>query len=314
LGEATAVETYRFTPEDLAPDRRPAGISAFMRVKNGADFIEATVRSHLPYLDEIVVVMNQCSDATPEIVARLAAEYGPERLRAFVYLPKAFAPGSEGHARESADSPLSFVTLSNFALTRTRRRVAMKLDDDHVAMEPRVAAITAAIRRDDCRLADIPCFGGINLARDARGRTGVLAAEPFSGAGDHFYFEVTPETHFIHDARFEDFSHGGKRRRFADFAYWHMKYLKPDFGFANRDIDGGGNPRFARKREAFLAQRAVTTLEALAGSAPWWSKAAPWVPLTEKARLKADRWRRMAEDGPRAADLTALLAREPALL
>ncbi len=147
--------------------------------------------------------------------------------------------------------------MSNFALAKTNCRVAMKLDDDHVAMGERVAAIVANIRADGYRLPDVRCFSGINLARDESGKLGVLARDPFGGAGDHFYFEVTPATRFIHDPRFEDFTHGGKPRRFADFAYWHMKHLKPGFGFANRDIDGGGNPRFERKREAFLADRRV---------------------------------------------------------
>ena len=52
---AIAVEDYHFTPADLAAGARPPGISAFMRVKNGADFIEAAIRSHIDYFDEIAV-------------------------------------------------------------------------------------------------------------------------------------------------------------------------------------------------------------------------------------------------------------------
>jgi hypothetical protein len=56
------VEGYRFTPEAPAPDARRPG---FMRVRDGADFVEATIRSHIAHFDEIVVVYNQCRDATP---------------------------------------------------------------------------------------------------------------------------------------------------------------------------------------------------------------------------------------------------------
>jgi glycosyltransferase involved in cell wall biosynthesis len=298
------VENYRFRIDDLADAGRLPGIGAFMRVKNGADFLEAAIRSHLPHLDEIVVVHNQCTDATPAIVARLAAETGG-KVRGFHYAGRVHPPGSDGHAREPADSPASFVNQSNFALAQTRYRVAMKLDDDHVAMDGRLAALVAGIRRADYRLPEVPCFAGINLARDEDGRLGVLASDPFAGAGDHFFFEVTPETRFIHHPRFEDFHHG-RRRVFADFTYWHAKALKPDFGFANRDIEAG-NPRFARKRAAFLANRGVVSLAELRERAPALLALAAALPLPEKLRLKVARWQRFVNDPPREDEMPGVL-------
>ena len=303
--DAESAASYRFHPDDLNPGARLPGIGAFMRVKNGADFLEATIRSHLPCVDEIVVVHNQCTDATPAILARLAAEFG-DRLRVFHYLPKVFPPGSEGHAREPADSPASFVNQSNFALTRTRYRVAVKLDDDHLAMAGRLAALTGRIRQAGYKLPEVLCFSGINLAGDEAGRTGVRAREPFAGAGDHFFFEVTPATRFIHHPRFEDFHHG-RRRVFADFTYWHLKYLKPGFGFANRDIDAG-NERFQRKRAAFLADRRVITLADVRDMAPAWIDVAAMLPLPEKARLKVDRWRKFLGDPPGEDEMRQALA------
>ena len=277
-----------------------------MRVKNGADFIEATIRSNMPHLDEIVVVHNQCTDATPAILARLVAEFAG-RLRVFPYRPKVHAPGSEAHAKEPADSPASFVNQSNYALTRTRYRVAMKLDDDHLAMDERLSTLTDRIRADGYRLDKVLCFSGINLARDERGKAGVLKRDPFAGTGDHFFFEVTPETRFIHHPRFEDFHHG-KPRAFTDLTYWHLKYLKPGFGFANRDIDGGGNPRFGRKRDTFLADRRVASLAEVRGGAPALIDLVTMLPMPEKARLWVDRWRKFLSDPPKEAEMATALA------
>jgi hypothetical protein len=184
----------------------------------------------------------------------------------------------------------------------------MKLDDDHLAMGERLAALTARIRGADCRLDRVLCFSGINLARDATGRCGVLAAEPLAGAGDHFFFEVTPDTRFTHDRRFEDFAHS-RPRVFADLTYWHLKYLKPDLGFANREVDDGGNPRFARKREAILADRRVIRLAELAARAP--KRTLPGWLLPEKARLTADRWRRLQEAPPGEAEMAAACRQTP---
>ncbi len=298
------VETYRFIPGDLNVSRRTPGVSAFMRIKNGADFLEATIRSHIPHVDEIVAVFNQCTDATPEILARLAAEF-PGKLRAIRYAPAVFPPGSDGHAAEPADSPRSFVNQSNFALAQTRHQVVMKLDDDHIAMADRFGPLAGRVRRAGASLRDCVCFSGINIARDERGATGVLATDPFAGAGDHFFFRVTPETRFIHDPRFEDFAHGG-RRVFGDITYWHVKHLKDGYGFANRDIDTGGNPRFQRKRDAFLADRRVVSLAALRAEAPFWTSIIPTGLLPEKARLRAERWRRFVAAPPSEDELAAV--------
>jgi len=145
---STVVETYRFSPSDLVRERRPPGISAFVRTRNGADFIEAVIRSHIGHFDEIVVVHNRCTDETPAILARLQSEFGADRLPVFDYRPEVFPPGSVQHVQEPADSPRSLVTYYNFALARTRFAVALKLDDDHVANAAEVARVVARIRRE----------------------------------------------------------------------------------------------------------------------------------------------------------------------
>lgn len=71
------VSGYSFQPRDLSVDRRIPGISIFMRVRNGAEFLEAAIRSLAGAVDEIVAVYNQCTDGSDGILERLAAELGP---------------------------------------------------------------------------------------------------------------------------------------------------------------------------------------------------------------------------------------------
>ena len=302
LQSETAVSGYRFSREHLSVSSRIPGISAFMRIRNGADFLEATIRSHIGDLDEIVAVHNQCTDGTPQILARLQAEFGP-KLKVFHYADRVFPPGSDGHANEAADSPASFVNMSNFALSRTTRTIVMKLDDDHLAMEDRFAALAASVRRRGCRLTETLCFSGINLAwRDPR-NWGIPAIEPLVGAGDHFLFEVTPTTVFVHDKRLEDFRHGG-RRVFGDLTYWHLKYLKKGAGFGNYELDGAGNERFRRKKERFAASRSFLTLDGLRALAPAGTALLARLPLPEKPKLKAQRWLALRDRPPGEAELT----------
>lgn len=285
------VETYQFTPDDLrVADRRP-GISAFMRIRNGEFALEQTIRSHIDHFDEIVAVYNRCTDETPAILARLAAEYGP-KLRVFRYGPDVFPPGSDGHMRQPATSPQSFVNYSNFALSRTRFTHATKLDDDHIAM-PTVAALLADVRAGYAAQRDLACFSGLNLATGPSGMVGILLSDPFAGNGDHWVFPVTPGTYFTHDPRFETFNTGGMRRRFHSFTYWHVKYLKPGNGFDNYDLKDNPKSRYGRKfRRHTSADPSVADLagfkalhEPRALSRLFWAG----VPVPERDRIMADR-------------------------
>jgi hypothetical protein len=283
------VAEYRFEPKHLAVAERKPGISAFMRIRDGAFSLEAAIRSHIDHFDEIVAVHNRSTDATPDILGQLHAKYG-DRLRVFHYLPPVFPPGSAGHAKELANSPLSLVNYYNFALTRTRFTHVTKLDDDHVAMGDATAKLVADVRAGRAANNEMACFSGINLARDEAGRVGVLRREPYSGSGDIGIFPVTPDTFFVHDRRFEVLQLPGMRRRFHSFVYWHLKYLKPEFGFANYDLKDNPRSRYIRRLEAHRADREVIELSELAES----EGRLNLLRFTERQRIVAARGREAA--------------------
>lgn len=285
----TEVQGYRFSPDALAVAARTPGISAFMRIRNGADFLEATIRSHIGHFDEIVAVYNQCSDATPAILARLAGEFGP-RLRVFHYLDAVHAPGTPGHAATPGSAPTSLVTYSNFALAATRHRIVTKLDDDHLAIGAELARVVADLRAGRADPGAMHCFSGPNLIDDRAGGLALPAADLLSGSGDIGFFQLRPDTVFTHDRRFERFSRGGLKRRFAGFLYWHLKYLKRGGGFANTAPDENPNGRFARKQQKLNAMPRLSLAEARALLQPRVAARLAAL-LRDKARL------RLARDG-----------------
>ena len=246
-GNSETVSGYRFQPADLRIAERKPGISAFMRIRNGADFLELTIRSHIAFYDEIVAVHNQCTDDTADILQRLQREYGKDRLRVIHYTDRVFPQGTTGHAETPADSPNSVVNYSNFALAATRHTVVTKLDDDHLAMSSAVRNITDAIRSDSIDMNAFHAFSGLNLIRERNGELAIAAHDPVSGGGDIGYFRVTPKTYFYHDRRFERF-HSGVPRRFAGYLYWHMKFLKAGQGFNNYELADNPTSRYARRK------------------------------------------------------------------
>lgn len=309
----TTTEDYRFTPPDLRVSERRPGISAFMRIRDGAYSIEAAIRSHLPHYDEIVAVYNRCTDDTPDILARLAREFG-DKLKVWHYLPSVFPPGSEGHRTTPPDHPQSLVNYYNFALTRTRYSHATKLDDDHIAMREPTARLVADVRSGRAARNDLACFSGVNLARDEAGTLGILAREPFAGSGDHWIFPVRPDTYFVHDRRFELLQHPAMPRRFWGFAYWHLKHLKPGFGYANYDLADNPHSRYAKRLAALRSDRSVTGTASFAHLRPsgilaW--LAAHNLPATEREQIIAERARAAGKFATTA--LETLTSRDPDL-
>ena len=305
------VEEPQVEYERIGDPSRPAGISAFLRVKNGADFVETAIRSHIRQFDEIVAVFNDCSDDTPDILSRLAFEFG-ERLRVFHYVPRVFPPGSSDHAAEPEGSPHSLVHYSNFSLAQTRFSTVTKLDDDHIALDEPLKIICRQIRTRSCRLPEMWCFSGLNLAGRADDSLGIPMAFPFSGSGDIGFFSPTHSTRFRHDARFERFHRGGIPRRFVGFLYWHLKYLKNDAGFANYDLSRHPNSRYHKKRLKYDASEILPLPElrsqlrsrrgVLNGVASR---------LNPKFRLKIERDLAVAASFPQASLETAIVEESP---
>ena len=263
------VSGYCFHPQDLRVRDRQPGVSAFTRTKNGEDFIELTIRSHIPFFDEIVAVHNSCTDRTASILLQLQAEFGADKLRVIHYLDPVFPQGCQGHANTQANDPSSVVNYSNFALAATKYSVVTKLDDDHLAIPQMVQAEVDAIRAAYYQLSDVRGFSGLNLIRERNGQLAICRQDAVSGSGDIGFFRVTPHTYFTHDRRFERFR-CKVPRRFAGFLYWHLKYLKQGLGFNNYDLAVNTDSRFARKKVRLenSTQRGATLQEAASRLSP----------------------------------------------
>jgi len=267
-----------------------------MRIRNGAAYLEATIRSHMPHFDEIVALYNQCTDATPDILARLGQEFGP-KLRVIHYLDRVYPGGSRGHRSTPASSPNSMVNYYNTALAATRFSIVTKLDDDHLAIEKPMAEVVAEMRRGN-GIGKLVCFSGLNLFRGPEGAIGILRQEPVSGQGDIGFFNVTEQTYFTHDRRFERFRAPGLRRVHAGFTYWHLKFLKPDMGFANYELADNPKSRYGRKL-ARLAGAKPADLPVIVDD---WSATYPpnrWIELISwKYRLRAEIGRSLRAGAP----------------
>ena len=226
---------FLFRPEQLASPRLP-GISAVMRIKNGAEFLEPTIRSHLAYFDEVIACYNDCSDQTPQILARLASEF-PDKIRVFHYEPQVHPIFSASHAKASTFSVHSMANYYNFALAQCRFQIAVKLDDDHIAIAANMSRAVLTVRKA-CAQGKLALFrfSGLNLAGEVANPQ-VYRNCPLVGTGDIMFFPLHPQIYFVQAEKFEKLQFGTLKaqlsKHYLGVLFCHLKHLKADYGFGN---------------------------------------------------------------------------------
>lgn len=115
---------------------RKRGVSGIMRIKNDAQFIEASVASCISALDELIIVWNDCSDKSAEVIKEMSKRY-PDKIRAFEYTPKIYSINLTREEYEYAkslpnDSPHLLSNYYNFALSKIKYEFALKIDADQI--------------------------------------------------------------------------------------------------------------------------------------------------------------------------------------
>lgn len=214
---------------------RKPGISAILRIKNGAEFLRSSIETHIPYYDEIIACYNDCTDNTAEILHELKEKY-PEKIKVFEYLPKVHPIFSDAHNSCATDNVHSLANFYNYTLSKTSYKIATKLDDDHIAIDRNLIPAITAIRRDMLLgVKKIYTFSGVNLAFDTNEKLGVYKREPLVGTGDHMYFPVSSEIYFSQEKNVEAFRFVGRKieKKYMGIMYFHLKYLKNGYGFLN---------------------------------------------------------------------------------
>ncbi|MFB2753422.1 hypothetical protein ACE02G_07175 [Shewanella xiamenensis] len=216
---------------------RKPGISAILRIKNGAEFLRSSIETHIPYYDEIIACYNDCTDNTAEILHELKEKY-PEKIKVFEYLPKVHPIFSDAHNSSATDNVHSLANFYNYTLSKTSYSMATKLDDDHIAIDRNLKPVISRIRNDIAsNIKKIYTFSGVNLALDSSNKLGVYVSNALVGTGDHMYFPLSSNIYFSQGIDMEAFEFKNKKyiKEYVGILYFHLKYLKDGYGFKNSD-------------------------------------------------------------------------------
>lgn len=115
---------------------RMKGVTGIMRVKNDAEFVSTSIESCIEALDELVVVYNDCTDNSAEVIEMMRQKY-PSKIKVYEYPYKVFGAGLTQKEYEYAknlpdDSPALLCNYYNYALSKVNCDYAMKVDADQI--------------------------------------------------------------------------------------------------------------------------------------------------------------------------------------
>jgi len=222
----------------LKPEEREDGISAFMRIRNGEDYLEHTIMSVVDDVDEIVCVYNGCLDGTENILREL--ENKNQKIKAYKYCPVVHAPGTEGFRNSAPDSPNSFSYYSNYAMSKTTKSHLIKLDDDELFLPGIFTGLKRFLRGKD----NDSCVGirGINLF-DYDSELYVDLNDPVTAGTDTLFFKYEVGDLF-HQTQTNEFFRTNKRITCVIDCFYHTKCCKKDRGLNNYDLKNNEQSRY----------------------------------------------------------------------
>lgn len=127
------------------------GISGLLRVCNDAIFIESCVDSCIDALDELIIIYNDCTDNSEEIINKCKKKY-PRKIRVYKYPYKVFSSNlSEDKFNYvmslPENSPHLLSSYYNFGLSKVQYKYAMKIDADQIYFTDKLIKLCSIYRK-----------------------------------------------------------------------------------------------------------------------------------------------------------------------
>lgn len=223
-------EVYEPKVEHTPEDQRKDGISAFLRVRNGEEFLKISINSIINDINELICVVNRSTDKTLNILEQIQSEF-PDKVKIYDYKPDVFPQGSKEYESSSCDSCHNLAYYYNFALSKTTYQYVFKFDDDEIFFPLLIQNFYKY-----CKLHKQCSVGmrGINIL-DFQENLYVNKKFTYTGGMDTLFFKYNPSCVFVKNKKAELFKSNLKNCRLVD-CFYHLKFCKSDRGQNNYDV------------------------------------------------------------------------------
>lgn len=198
---------------------KPFGFSGCFRVCNDAEFLEESILSHLPYLDEVVIALQPSTDGSEEIAYRLADTYQKVRVVKYPVKPN-FIDTAEFHT-DPENSIYSFVYLSNWALSQCKYSWIVKAEADVICLSTfqKIIDVVKANPKEAIY------YGRVILNLAGRNRDKFSLQNPRNGGWDECVIPNYPSYFFYRSGKWETMGLGDKSACMG-WSALHMKRCK----------------------------------------------------------------------------------------
>jgi len=135
-------------------------VSGIFRIKNARATIELAVRSVLPLLDEIVIVDNDSTDGTPDIIKRLQEELHETVIIRLLHWPFALARAGRGYRAQLRDRPEGSISrFYQYTFSQGTSDYLMKCDAHYIFTPRGLDDIAAKINHGH----DVVTYPGVDM-------------------------------------------------------------------------------------------------------------------------------------------------------
>jgi glycosyltransferase involved in cell wall biosynthesis len=219
--------------------KRENGISAFMRIKNGEDYLRVSILSIINQVDEIICVFNSSIDKTEDILVELEKKY-PKIIKVYKYIPDVYPPNSQKYIETDETSVHSLSYYYNFALSKTTKKYCIKVDDDEIFFDNSLINIKSIIEKSN----DEFCIGirGINLF-DYKNKLYINLGNEFTSGTDTVFFKYNKDCRFTKTISFEKFVNPYNVKEIKT-VFYHTKRCKKDRGINNYLLNENDKSRY----------------------------------------------------------------------
>jgi len=201
---------------------KPFGISGCFRLKNEEQFMEAAIMSHLPWLDEAVLIVQKSDDDTINLAHKLSMTNS--KIRYDFYPFDVARIDTDNHYNLPENSVRTMMHLTNWAISRCKYSWVAKIEGDVIGLSS-FAAIRQAIEKSP---EVIRYYGRIGLNVAGKDVEKVSATYPRSGGWDEAVFNNNPFWHCYRFHRWESMNlhdHNDMIENMG-FSFLHVKRCK----------------------------------------------------------------------------------------
>lgn len=198
---------------------KPFGISGCFRLRNEAQFMEAAILSHLPYLDEAVLAVQPSEDDTLKIAMQLEAKHPKVRVVEYPFIVDWI--DTPGFYAKDPNQPGHWVHLSNWALAQCSYSWISKAEGDVICL----SSFAKVVERIKARPEEQHYYGRVILNVAGEKCDMISCNHPRNAGWDECVVPNHPKYHFERSGKFEAM-YLGDERTCMGWSGLHMKRCK----------------------------------------------------------------------------------------